>query len=92
VSPAKARKVDHALVKKGFAPGEGNHHFYFLVVDGKTTGIFTKISHGHDEISDKNLGRMARQMKISRREFDSFIDCKLTVDDYISQLRKEGKL
>jgi len=92
VAPVKARKVDHALRRKGFEAVGGDHMFYVFVVDGKSSGIFTKISRGHEEITDKNLGRMARQMKMTRRDFDAFVDCQFSQEEYVEALRSRGEL
>jgi len=54
--PRGARDIASNLQRKGFVPDEGNHTFYRLFVDGKNTGIRTKISHGREG----NSRRIAR--------------------------------
>jgi predicted RNA binding protein YcfA (HicA-like mRNA interferase family) len=92
VAPIKAREVESALLKKGFELDQRHHRFFFLVVDGRSSGIFTRISHGHEDIGDKILGRMARQMKIKRRELDEFVSCSMSGNDYLARLRAGGVL
>lgn len=92
MAPIKSRKIDTALLRKGFVPDSGDHKFYVLVAHGKTTGIFTKISRGHEEVSDKNLGRMARQLRIRRKDFEKLVDCSWSEEDYVARLEQEGKL
>lgn len=86
--PKDAKDIAAGLVKKGFAPREGDHAFYHLVVNGKKTIISTKISHGEKEIRDKLLGIMARQLKLSKRDFINLVDCPLTAEEYLAMLRQ----
>jgi predicted RNA binding protein YcfA (HicA-like mRNA interferase family) len=90
--PRDARDVAAALVNKGFCPHEGDHHFYRLFVDGKNTGIRTKISHGEREIGDNLLAQMAKQTRLVMRDFLDLIDCPLSAAGYISKLRDGGYL
>ena len=49
------------------------------------------MSHGADrDIDDHLLGRMARQLYLSRRQFDDLIDCRLSQADYEAMLRRDG--
>lgn len=90
--PRPARDVDSSLTLKGFRKVERDHHFYFLCVNGKTTSIRTKISHGEREISDTNCGLMARQMKITTPQFKQFVDCHLVHEAYVELLIQAGHL
>jgi predicted RNA binding protein YcfA (HicA-like mRNA interferase family) len=90
--PRKARVVSTSLTKKGFTAGGGDHEFYRLFIEGKNTGIRTKISHGEKEIHDGLLGQMAKDTRLSKREFLELVDCSLKGDAYVSLLRDRGDL
>ena len=90
--PRDARKVKKALGKKGFEKKESHHTFFHLYVNRKKTAIFTKISHGAHDIGDNLLSLMARQLKISPRQFRDLIDCPLEAKEYIQVLRDDGHI
>ena len=49
------------------------------------------MSHGADrDISDRLLSQMARQLHLTRRQFDDLIDCRLSQADYEAMLRRDG--
>ncbi len=52
--------------------------------------MFTKTSHGAREIDDHLLGRMAKQCKLSRADFDRLIDCPLGRAGYEAKLIAQG--
>jgi predicted RNA binding protein YcfA (HicA-like mRNA interferase family) len=88
--PKKARDVIAALTQKGFQAKENDHTFLHLFIDGRKTAVYTKVSHGEKEIGDRLLGLMARQIRLSRREFLDLIECPLSQDAYIVLLRNKG--
>jgi len=90
--PMKAKLVSRGLKKKGFQIRKGKDKFYHLYVDGVKTSVFTKISHGEDEIHDGLLGPMSRQCHLSRDEFNNLVACPMAEDDYIALLRRKGIL
>lgn len=90
--PKNARDVKSALARKGFRRKENDHTFFHLFVDGRKTVVYTKISHGEKQIGDKLLSLMARQMRLSRREFVDLIDCALSESGYIVLLRARGAI
>jgi len=90
--PKDARRVAKGLKKKGFFTDQGDHTFYHLCVNGKKTVVYTKISHGEDEIHDELLGKMARQVGLNKRDFIDLIDCPLSFEDYLKRLRAAGKI
>ena len=65
---------------------------YRLFVDGKNTGIRTKISHGEKEIRDGLLGQMAKQTKLVKKEFLDLVDCPMTLERFLELLRERGHL
>lgn len=90
--PRDAKEVAANLKRKGFTPDEGDHTFYRLFVDGKNTGIRTKISHGEKEIHDGLLAQMAKQTKLVKKEFLELVDCPLTLERYLELLRERNYL
>ena len=85
--PRKQSDVEKSLTSKGFKPRQGDHsYFNYYCSTGKKTAVFTKTSHGAREIDDHLLGRMARQCKLSRADFDQLIECPLDRAGYESKL------
>lgn len=89
--PRKQSEVERSLLAKGFRQREGDHsYFNYYSKAGKKTAVFTKTSHGAREIDDSLLGRMTRQCKLSRADFDRLIDCPLARDSYEAKLIAQG--
>lgn len=89
--PRKQSEVEKSLVLKGFRSVRGDHnYFHYYSKAGKKTRVFTKTSHGSREIDDSLLGRMARQVKLDRSDFDLLIDCPLDRDTYEKKLVGQG--
>jgi hypothetical protein len=63
---------------------------FWFYLDGKKTGIHTRISQGARELDKYLLGSMSRQMKLNRQDFDRFVDCALTKDGYRATLLQGG--
>lgn len=92
MSPRQTRQIRTALLNKGFAEDETHHHVFFLVVNGKRTSIRTYYSQGEKECCDWLQGQMARQLKLSRKEFDDLINCPLKRETYLELLKERGAL
>lgn len=91
--PFDARRVTAALLKKGFRARQNDHTFYHLTIDGKDAGVFTKISHGERQIGDPLAKHMQKQMKLSTmNEFRNFVDCPMSYEEYLANLKKAGFL
>lgn len=90
--PRKQGEVEKSLEAKGFQRAKGGDHNYFHYYSkaGKKTAVFTKTSHGARELDDSLLGRMARQCKLTRADFDRLIDCPLDRDGYETKLVAQG--
>ena len=82
--PKNTKNVQKMLIKKGFKEEPGkDHHYYVLWIDGKKTSIRTKISRGsYKDISDALLKCMQQQMRLPKREFDGFMECTFSKEDY----------
>jgi hypothetical protein len=44
------------------------------------------------ECDDYILGKMAKQLKLTRRQFDDLIDCTMTAESYLDMLRGYGEI
>ena len=67
-----------------------DHHvlLYHRQSDGKRTRWRTKASRGtsHRDISDVNLGNMARTVGLTRARFLDLVDCPLTRERFEEQV------
>ena len=88
----KKRVVESALRKKGFLKKDSHHRYYRLFVNGKDTGIYTKVSHGGGDVTDFHIKYMAKELNIEKSEFVDLINCPLSKNGFINLLRtKYGK-
>lgn len=89
--PRKQADVEKSLLNKGFLSGGGDHN-YFLYHSkaGKKTIVRTKTSHGSREIDDNLLAQMAKQCKLTNKDFGLLVDCSLSRDDYEVKLIAVG--
>lgn len=91
--PRKARVVERGLLRKGFQLTYTHHRrFAYHTLDGEQPqAVSTIMSHGADrDIGDQLLAKMARQLRLTRRQFDELIDCRLSQADYEAMLRRDG--
>lgn len=90
MSPRATRKIQGSLLKKGFIEDETHHRMFWLVVNGKRSSVRTRYSHSDREVNDWHQGQMAKQLGLSRAEFDDLIDCPLKKESYLNLLRERG--
>lgn len=90
--PRKVRDVEASLTRKGFVRKNSKDAHFHLWIDGKKTLVYTMISQGEKEIHDGLLGAMARQVKLSSRQFAQLIECPLSLEEYTSLLREAGHI
>ena len=84
----KVRQVEKALVTKlDFERRDSHHRLYRLHLDGQLVAR-TFVSHGQRELTSYHLGKMARQMRLSRREFLDAIECPLDREAYYTLIRQ----
>ncbi|NOT67114.1 MAG: hypothetical protein HOP04_02085 [Methylophilaceae bacterium] len=89
--PRKQNDVEKSLLAKGFKAREGDHNYFnYYSTAGKKTAVFTKTSHGAREIDDNLLSCMAKQCKLSNKDFSLLIDCPLDRDSYETKLIAQG--
>lgn len=83
--PRKRDQILSSLKKKGFREDSGDHIFLIYIrEDGKTSSKRTKLSRGshHHEVSDNLIGQMARQLGLTKRQFEDLVDCPMTRQVY----------
>lgn len=83
--PLKRRDVETALESKGFKRMERDHTFFiYHTSSSKKSSVRTKTSHGtsHIDISDKLVSTMARQCKLTTRNFRDLVTCPLSREGY----------
>ena len=90
--PHKARAIESALLAKGFRRHDSRHRqFVYFDDNGRPTNVRTLLSHGGNrDVGARLLGEMARQCRLTRREFDDLVRCPLTREGYRSLLVERG--
>lgn len=73
----KPRKVEKALLRKGFFRVNGHHRFYYLHVDGYKTAVRISMSHDNREIGNNLAGLMSKNIGLSHAEFEKLVECPL---------------
>lgn len=92
MSEIRRAPIISALLSKGFVKAAGNrdHQYFFFHFHGKKSDIFTRISHGARTVDDWLAGRIARQLRPSKREFMSFVECTLSGAEYAQWMAERG--
>jgi predicted RNA binding protein YcfA (HicA-like mRNA interferase family) len=89
--PRKQADVEKSLLSKGFQAGGGDHNFFiYYSVAGKRTVVRTKTSHGAREIDDNLLAQMAKQCRLSSKDFGLLVECPLSREAYEAKLISAG--
>ena len=87
------REVGKALTRKGFSQFHGGSHekYCFFDENGAKTEIFTVLSRKRrNTVLTKQLaGMMAKQLKITNRQFRDFVECTLDRAAYEEILRRK---
>lgn len=92
MSSYRPQEVASALQRKGFERDKAHHFMFWLVVNGKRTSIRTRYSHSDRQIEGGRIGQMSKQMKLSKRQFEDFVDCRLTGEAYAEMLIDAGEV
>lgn len=90
MKPLRTDKIKSSLTKKGFVAENGDHKFYTLYCDGKKTQIYTKVSHGKTEVGEPLIGKMAKQVRLSKLQFADLINCPLSKEEYMQMMKEQG--
>jgi hypothetical protein len=90
--PIKPGEFERQLKHKfGFVPAKDHsvdHIWLKLELIGLPT-IFTKLSHSGDELRDKLIGKIARQLRVRGPFLREMIGCTKSRDEYYRQVRQE---
>jgi len=89
-----SKAIGSGLESKGFLKTENDHHFFiYISKSGKKTRARTKTSHGKmSQLSAQLLSTMAKQCKLTTKDFKDLITCPLSRDQYEEKLRELGEL
>ena len=86
------KEVRNSLGKKGFVELNRDHvHLHFYAGERRTS-VRTMDSHGAKDCDDELLSRMAKQLKITKREFIVLVNRPLSAEAYVSILQAKGIL
>ena len=89
----KKRDIEAALLAKGFGRKNSGHRVLHYYREGRKTHITTWLSHSSQRDVGKALaGAIARQCRLTKSEFTSFVDCEMTGSDYYDVLRAKKEL
>jgi len=92
VASRRGSAIEAALTKKGFRLDESRDHRYLvLYIEGRDTGIRTKVSHGSRDYGDDLLSKVQKELRLpTKRDLLGLIDCPLSGDAYVGLLRERG--
>lgn len=79
-----------ALTRKlGAARDPAGHHIFFYFTDGDSEYTVGKISHSwKGQLDDTQIVMLARKLHLSKREFEEFVDCSLTLAPMLALWRQ----
>lgn len=83
----KVRTIRKNLGKKGFRESEGDHTFLVFYHDNKKSALRTKVSHGETEIGDPLIGKMARQLCLTKEQFIAFSECTISEERFVELVK-----
>jgi len=88
----KAKDIETALCKKGFAKENNDHRKFRFYANGVRTNIWTMTSHNDQEVNGYLQSCMGRQMHLTKNEFLLFVTCTMNQDKYVEVLKHRGHL
>ncbi len=93
MKPRKTTDIISVLKRKGFQQTASHHRYLHLFVEDATTEIYTFVSHGIEEYGNDLLSKMKKQLGFSdNKEFEKFLDCPMTFEEYVSMLSAADKI
>ena len=87
--PLDRRLVEASLLAKGFHRVDGDHSFFiYYDKNGKKSPVRTKTSHGTSskQLNDDLVSKMAKQCRLSSKDFRELVNCPLSRDAYERKL------
>jgi hypothetical protein len=91
-STRKTADMREVLLNKGFRKDNSHHEMFWLYAADKKTSVRTRLSHGLKEYGAPLLAKMSRQLRLSRADFERFMDCPLTGHAYLELLVAAGEV
>lgn len=91
----KRRIIIQNLKSKGFIEERDRDHIVLKFFnDGVYAGIRTKLSHGSKsaEIDEELISRMAKQCKVTKKQFVGLVECTVSQADYLAMVSDHFKL
>lgn len=92
--PRKARDLKASLTKKfGFAPttkGRGPAHEWLQLTPQGVLPVKVMFSHNDPELGDVLLGKICKQLRVTRPYLNGMIDCQESVEAYLAKLTAEA--
>jgi len=78
-------EIEAGLKRKGFQQSNNKHKYYHLYLNGKKEAS-TYVSHGkNQDLSQKLLGLMAKELGISIKDVVDLIKCPLSTEEYLAK-------
>jgi hypothetical protein len=84
------KDVKTRLTRKGFKEANKDHKILFLYIDGKKTSIRTKVNHGRKDYTGCLWRALKTQLRLSDADLTSFLECAMSEEAYLGNLRSEG--
>ena len=83
-------ETNRALTRKlGASRETSGHHIFFYLTDGGAEYTVAKMSHAwRGQLDDTQIGMLAKKLRLSKREFETFVDCTLEVNDMLTLWRQ----
>lgn len=88
------RELEAALLRKGFilVPG-GNHKRLVLAPAGKRLKVQTLDSHATYTVDDSLAAKIVKQLRMPGAQYlRRFVECSVSLNDYLENLRECGVL
>ena len=91
------RALAAALESKGFAVdtgGQRRDHDVYRLQHQPLEPVWTKLSRGtkYKTLGRGLVGKIKRQLKLSNKQLEAFVECPMSRDDYLKHLRRLGIL
>lgn len=67
-------------------------HVWFFFRVGDTVFARTKVSHGRGDVDVRIVGRIARQIGLSRGQLVDLVSCRMTAEAFYANLEDTGPL
>jgi hypothetical protein len=96
--PIERETIRKSITEKGFREKDTkrnpSHDDYYLVVNGRQTSIWIRISRGsgYKDYSDDLIKRQARILGVRFTDLYKFLDCTHSGEEFVKILKETGKL